>query len=113
MRMREAWDRVPDNTRAVAHGLQQTGRIVTAAAIVMVAAVSGFVFGRVGALQQFGLGLALAVLIDATLVRALLVPAAMAVLGRLNWWLPAPVARLARVAPSPLSPGSTAATGGS
>ncbi len=106
MRMRESWDHVRDNTRAVAHGLERTGRIVTAAALIMVAAFSGFVAGRIASLQQFGVGLALAVLIDATIVRALLVPSVMAVLGRYNWWLPAGVARLVRVAPSPLGEGA-------
>jgi RND superfamily putative drug exporter len=100
-RMRESWERVPDNTRAVAHGLERTGRVVTAAALIMVAAFSGFVAGRIGALQQFGLALAVAVLLDATIVRAVLVPSSMAVFGRWNWWLPARVARVARVAPSP------------
>ena len=101
-RMRESWDRGADNARAVAHGLESTGRIVTAAALIMVAAFSGFAAGRVEPLQQFGVALALAVLIDATIVRAVLLPAAMAVLGRWNWWLPERVARLARVEASPL-----------
>jgi RND superfamily putative drug exporter len=87
-RMRESWDHLPDNTRAVAHGLERTGRVVTAAAIIMVAAFSGFVAGHVAGLQEFGAGLALAVLLDATVVRALLVPSLMAVFGRWNWWLP-------------------------
>ena len=68
----------------------------------MVAAFCGFVAGRIVGLQQFGLGLAVAILVDATIVRALLVPSLMAVLGRWNWWLPAPLARLVRVQPSPL-----------
>lgn len=102
MRMREAWDRVPDNTEAVARGLERTGRIVTAAALIMVASFSGFLAGRVAGLQQLGFGLALGVLLDATIVRALLVPSLMAVLGRWNWWLPGRIAQLARVAPSPL-----------
>jgi RND superfamily putative drug exporter len=101
-RMREAWDRVYDNRRAVAHGLEHTGRIVTAAAAIMIAAFSGFIVGQIEALRQFGIGLALAVLIDATLVRMILVPALMAVVGRWNWWLPERAARLARVEPSPL-----------
>jgi RND superfamily putative drug exporter len=101
-RMREAWDEVPDNTRAVAHGLERTGRIVTAAAIVMVAAFSGFVSGRILGLQEFGFGLAVAILLDATIVRAILVPSLMAVMGRWNWWLPASVARIVRARPSPL-----------
>jgi RND superfamily putative drug exporter len=96
-RMREAWDADRDNRRAVAHGLARTGRIVTAAAAIMVAAFMGFAAGRVEGLRQFGVGLSLAVLLDATIVRAVLLPAAMAVLDRWNWWLPARVARLARV----------------
>jgi RND superfamily putative drug exporter len=104
MRMREAWDQTHDNMRAVATGLERTGRIVTAAALIMVAAFSGFVAGRVPGLQELGLGLALAVLIDATIVRVVLVPSLMAILGRYNWWLPAWVARLARVAPEPIGP---------
>ena len=89
MRMREAWDEVPDNARAVAHGLERTGRIVTAAAAIMVAAFSGFAAGRVAGLQEFGVGLALAVFVDATVVRILLVPSLMALFDRYNWWLPA------------------------
>ena len=96
-RMRESWDHVHDNARAVAHGLERTGRIVTAAAVIMVAAFSGFVTGRVAGLQEFGVGLSLAVLVDATVVRACLVPALMAILDRYNWWLPARIARIARV----------------
>jgi RND superfamily putative drug exporter len=87
-RMRESWDGLGDNTRAVAMGLERTGRIVTGAALIMVAAFSGFVAGRVGGLEQLGLGLAVGVLLDATLVRMLLVPSSMALLGRWNWWLP-------------------------
>jgi RND superfamily putative drug exporter len=101
-RMREAWDGVGENREAVAYGLERTGRIVTAAAIVMVAAFSGFVAGRIVGLQQFGLGLAVAIFVDATIVRALLVPSLMAVFGRWNWWLPSSVARVVRVPPSPL-----------
>jgi putative drug exporter of the RND superfamily len=101
-RMREAWDELHDNERAVAHGLEHTGRIVTAAAIIMVAAFSGFVAGRIAGLQEFGLGLAVAVFVDATVIRALLVPAIMALVGRYNWWLPTSLARLLRTTPSPL-----------
>ena len=103
-RMRESWDHVPDNGRAVAHGLEWTGRIVTAAAIIMVAAFSGFMVGSIVGLQEFGLGLAVAILLDVTLVRMVLVPSLMALLGRYNWWLPAGVARVFRVKPSPLHP---------
>jgi uncharacterized membrane protein YdfJ with MMPL/SSD domain len=101
-RMREAWDETRDNVKAVGLGLERTGRIVTAAAIVMVAAFSGFVAGRVVGLQEFGFGLAVAIFVDATIVRAILVPALMALFGRWNWWLPPTVARLVRVSPSPL-----------
>jgi RND superfamily putative drug exporter len=101
-RMREAWDDVQDNERAVAIGLERTGRIITAAAIIMVAAFSGFLAGRIVGLQQFGFGLAVSVLIDATIVRIVLVPALMAILDRYNWWLPARMARWVRVEPSPL-----------
>jgi len=87
-RMREAWDATHDNPRAVAHGLERAGRIVTAAALIMIAAFSGFVAGRVAGLQEFGMGLALAIFLDATLVRMILVPSLMAIFGRWNWWLP-------------------------
>ena len=102
-RMREAWDSRHDNVEAVAYGLERTGSLITAAALVMAISFAGFVVGSVPGLQQFGVGLALAVLIDATLVRALLVPSLMAVLGRWNWWLPSrldsvrPLIRLEKV----------------
>jgi putative drug exporter of the RND superfamily len=76
--------------------------VVTAAALIMVVAFLGFAVGRIEALREFGVGLAAAVLLDATIVRAILVPSLMAVLGRWNWWLPEGVARVVRVAPSPL-----------
>jgi RND superfamily putative drug exporter len=101
-RMREAWDETHDNKRAVGLGLERTGRIVTAAAVVMVAAFSGFIAGRVVGLQEFGFGLAVAIFVDATIVRALLVPSLMALFGRYNWWLPTRVARVMRVRESPL-----------
>lgn len=101
-RMREAWEETGDNAAAVAAGLERTGRIVTAAALVMAAAFSGFLAGSVTGLKQLGLALALGVVIDATIVRSILVPSLMAVLGRWNWWLPERVARVARVEPSPL-----------
>ena len=102
-RMREEWDERGDNERAVADGLAKTGRIVTAAGLIMVAAFSGFVAGSIVGLQQFGFGLAVAILIDVTIVRALLVPSAMKLFGRWNWWLPDARCRaLVRVEPSPL-----------
>jgi putative drug exporter of the RND superfamily len=87
-RMREEWDARGDNVAAVAFGLERTGRVITAAALVMAVSFGGFVAGSVPGLQQFGFGLAVAVLIDATLIRTLLVPSLMALLGRWNWWLP-------------------------
>src|SRR5436305_3650083 len=102
-RMRETWDEERDNVRAVSYGLERTGLIITAAAIVMVAAFLGFVAGSFVGLQQFGLGLAVAIFVDATVVRAVLVPALMALFGRWNWWLPASLARVVRVRPSPLA----------
>ena len=101
-RMREEWDHGRDNRDAVGYGLERTGRIVTAAAIVMVAAFSGFVAGRIVGLQEFGIGLAVAIFVDATLVRAVLVPSLMALFGRYNWWLPGSLARVVRVPESPL-----------
>jgi RND superfamily putative drug exporter len=92
-RMREKWDESRNNAAAVAFGLERTGRVITAAALVMVISLSGFVAGNIPVLQQFGLGLALAVLIDATLVRALLVPASIAVSGRWSWWSPGHLVR--------------------
>jgi RND superfamily putative drug exporter len=68
----------------------------------MFAAFMGFVAGSIVGLQQFGFGLAAAILIDVTIVRSLLVPSAMKLFGHYNWWLPAGVARIVRVAPSPL-----------
>ena len=101
-RMREEWDDGRPNEDAVSTGLAKTGRIVTAAGLIMVAAFMGFVAGSVVGLQQFGFGLAVAIALDVTIVRALLVPSAMKLFGRWNWWLPANVARVFRVQPSPL-----------
>jgi uncharacterized membrane protein YdfJ with MMPL/SSD domain len=113
-RMREEWDDGHTNEEAVSAGLAKTGRIVTAAGLVMFAAFMGFVAGSIVGLQQFGFGLAAAILIDVTIVRALLVPSAMKLFGRWNWWLPTNVARVFRVKPSPLrrSEPRPAASGG-
>jgi uncharacterized membrane protein YdfJ with MMPL/SSD domain len=101
-RMREEWDATHDNRLAVTQGLAKTGRLVTAAGLIMFAAFMGFVAGSIVGLQQFGLGLAAAILIDVTIIRALLVPSAMKIFGRWNWWLPESVAKVVRVKPSPL-----------
>ena len=106
-RMREAWDRGATDTGAVAYGIERTGGIVTAAAVIMVASFSGFMAGRVAGLQEFGAGLALGVLLDATVVRILLLPSMMTILGRWCWWLPSPIARLLYVKASPLAGSET------
>jgi RND superfamily putative drug exporter len=97
-RIREAWlesDRTPaDNTRAVAIGLGRTGRIVTAAALLMAIVFAGMAGSTVSFMMLFGTGLTLAVLMDATVVRGILVPAFMRVAGKWNWWAPRPLARL-------------------
>ena len=95
-----------DNTDAVSFGLRTTGGIITGAAVIMVAVFAGFAAGRLPMLQQMGFGLAVAVLIDATLVRSVLVPAAMTLLGRWNWYLPRwlgwlPQLRIEGTAPTP------------
>jgi RND superfamily putative drug exporter len=107
-RMREEWDRTHDNEAAVARGLERTGRIITAAAIIMIAAFSGFMFGSFVGLQEFGVGLAAAILLDATVVRMVLVPATMKLLGDWNWYLPEGIRRALRLEPRAAldSPGS-------
>jgi uncharacterized membrane protein YdfJ with MMPL/SSD domain len=93
-RIKEARDSGLPNDEAVAVGLQRTGRIVTAAAILFCIAIGAFVTSEMIFIKQLGLGTALAVLIDATIVRALLVPSLMKLLGEWNWWAPRPLARL-------------------
>jgi len=87
-RIREEYDKTRDNTEAVAYGLRTTAGIITGAALIMVAVFVGFAAGRLGPLQQMGFGLAVAVFMDATIVRSLLVPASMRLLGDWNWYLP-------------------------
>jgi uncharacterized membrane protein YdfJ with MMPL/SSD domain len=93
-RIREVYDATGDNAASVARGLARTARVITAAAAIMVVVFLSFVLGANVAVKQIGLGLAVAVLIDATLVRMVLVPAVMELLGTANWWLPAPLARI-------------------
>jgi RND superfamily putative drug exporter len=93
-RIREEWDRTHDNNRSVAVGLQRSGRIITSAALIVVVVTASFVSADVILIKALGLGIALAVLLDATVVRALLVPATMRLLGNWNWWLPKPLARI-------------------
>jgi RND superfamily putative drug exporter len=87
-RIREEWRRTGDNATSVADGLAQTGRIITAAAAIMVCVFASFVLGDQRVLKVFGLGLATAVFVDATLVRMVLVPSTMELLGKANWWFP-------------------------
>jgi RND superfamily putative drug exporter len=87
-RMKEEFDRTGDNATAVADGLAATARVITAAALIMVAVFGSFVAGDDRTVKLFGMGLAVAVLIDATLVRMVLVPATMELLGARNWWIP-------------------------
>jgi putative drug exporter of the RND superfamily len=87
-RIREEYDKTHDNTESVAYGLRTTAGIITGAAIIMVVVFTGFASGRLGPFQQMGFGLAVAVFMDATIVRTLLVPSTMRLLGDLNWYLP-------------------------
>mgnify|MGYP000888150767 FL=1 len=93
-RICEYWEAGHDNDDAVARGLQRSGRIITSAAAIIIAVFLGFVSGDMISIKEIGVGLAIMVAADATLVRLLLVPATMTVLGRWNWWAPAPVRRV-------------------
>jgi RND superfamily putative drug exporter len=93
-RIRESYDATGDNAASVASGLARTARVITAAAAIMVVVFLSFVLGANVSVKQVGLGLAVAVLIDATVVRMVLVPAVMELLGPANWWLPRPLARI-------------------
>jgi RND superfamily putative drug exporter len=99
-RIQEEYQRTGDNTRAVAEGLERSGRLITAAALIMVAVFVGFALADVVIIKSVGVGMAVAVALDATLVRALIVPATMRLLGRANWWAPSFIARrVPRIAP--------------
>jgi RND superfamily putative drug exporter len=87
-RIKEAWDETHDNDLAIATGLDRTGRIITSAAALLVIVFAGFAAGELVLVKQLGVGLAVAVIVDATLVRCLLVPATMTLMGRWNWWAP-------------------------
>jgi RND superfamily putative drug exporter len=92
-RMKEVWDTTADNAEAVARGLERSGRIVTSAALIVVVVAGSFAFADIVLIKALGLGVAIAVALDATVVRALLVPATMRLLGRWNWWMPARLER--------------------
>ena len=87
-RVKEEYDRTGDNTRAVAVGMERSGRIITSAAAILIVVSAGFATGDILIIKALGLGTAIAVLVDSTIVRALLVPALMRVMSRLNWWAP-------------------------
>jgi len=93
-RIKEEYDRTGDNRAAVAAGLEATGRIVTAAAGLLALFFLALVSGGVTHVKMLGLGTALAILMDALIIRGLLVPAFMRLAGRVNWWAPAPLRRL-------------------
>ena len=93
-RIKEARDAGASDSESVAIGLERTGRIVTAAALLFCIAIGSFVTSEILFIKQVGLGTALAVIIDATIIRALLVPSLMELLGKWNWWAPAPLRRL-------------------
>ena len=93
-RIKEARDGGAGDSEAVAIGLERTGRIVTAAALLFSVAIGAFVTSEIVFIKELGLGTALAVLIDASIVRALLVPSLMELLGKWNWWAPRPLRRL-------------------
>jgi RND superfamily putative drug exporter len=92
-RMKEVWDRTGDNREAVARGLERSGRIVTSAALIVVLVAGSFALADIVLIKALGIGMAIAVALDATVVRALLVPATMRLLGRWNWWIPASLER--------------------
>jgi RND superfamily putative drug exporter len=95
-RVREEWDAKGDNSYAVAQGLQRTGGIITAAALLLIIVIGGFATGGTATIKLLGVGTGVAVALDAALVRTLLVPATMRLLGRWNWWAPKPLAAIYR-----------------
>ncbi|HEX5862242.1 MAG TPA: MMPL family transporter [Nocardioides sp.] len=92
-RVREEWDRTHDNDLAVATGLQKTGRIITSAALLLAVVIGAFGLSGIVFMKMIGIGMLVALVIDATVVRALLVPATMKLLGSWNWWAPGPLRR--------------------
>ncbi|MFJ8631911.1 MMPL family transporter [Streptomyces sp. NPDC093568] len=92
-RIHEEWERTKDHSVAVREGLASTGKVITAAGAIMIVVFGAFMLSADRMLQQFGLGLAVAILMDAVVIRCLIVPALMQLMGRWAWWLPAPLAR--------------------
>ena len=103
-RIRERYDQTRDNNEAVAYGLRSTAGLITGAALIMVAVFSGFAAGRLSGNQQVGFGLAVAIFLDATIVRSLLVPSAMRLLGNANWYLPSALNWLPDIRPEVAEP---------
>jgi putative drug exporter of the RND superfamily len=95
-RIREEYGRTGANRSSVALGIERTGRLITGAALIMATVFFSFGLAEAVVIKAIGLGMGLAVLVDATIVRALLVPATMRLMGRWNWWAPKPLARLHR-----------------
>ena len=100
-RMREEFDKTGDTDEAVVFGLARTGRLVTSAALILFLAFAALASGPETDVKVLATGLAAGILLDATVIRALLVPAVVSLFGKWNWWLPAPAAKLLRVRPSP------------
>jgi putative drug exporter of the RND superfamily len=96
-RMKEVYDRTKDNRVAVATGLERSAALITSAAAIMVAVFAAFALAQIVVMQAVGFGMALAVALDATIVRILVVPATMRLLGHLNWWAPPFLSRLTRL----------------
>ena len=96
-RIRERFSQTGDNTESVAYGVRSTGGLITGAALIMIAVFSGFAMGKLVMFQQMGFGLAVAVALDATIVRSVLVPASMKLLGTRNWWLPSALSWLPEI----------------
>jgi RND superfamily putative drug exporter len=92
--VKEAWERTRDNTAAVVDGIGTTGRVITSAALIMVSVFAAFILVDDPTIKQFGVGMAVAVAVDATIVRCLLVPSVMILIGKANWWFPAWLDRL-------------------
>ncbi|MBA3524783.1 MAG: MMPL family transporter [Geodermatophilaceae bacterium] len=93
-RIREQYDRTGENTEAVAAGLQRTGGIITSAAVLLIVVIGAFATSGITFIKLIGVAMVVAIVVDATLVRALLVPATMRLLGNLNWWVPGPLRRV-------------------
>ena len=111
-RIRERYNRTGDNTEAVAYGVRSTAGIITGAALIMVAVFGGFAMGELVMFQQVGFGLAVAVFLDATVVRSVLVPATMQLLGTRNWYLPSVLSWLPEIRIESTEPAVAPADGG-